>query len=63
LKSYQNFTSIVSVFAQKRGQVLMAERFENKKKSEISVVRDMLEILDIKDAVITLDALHCKKKH
>jgi len=63
LKSYQNFISIVSVFTQKRGQVLMAERFENKKKSEISVVRDMLEKLDIKESVITLDALHCKKKH
>ena len=60
-KSYQNFVSLVSVFSQKRGQVVKASAFENKKTSEISVVHQLIEILDIKDAVITLDALHCKK--
>ena len=60
-KSYQNFVSLVSVFSQKRGQVVKVSAFENKKTSEISVVHQLIEMLDIKDAVITLDALHCKK--
>jgi len=59
--SYQNFVSLVSVFSQKRGQVIKTSAFENKKTSEISIVQQLIEILDIKDAVITLDALHCKK--
>lgn len=59
--SFQNFVSLVSIFSQKRAQVIKATAFENKKTSEISVVQQLIEILDIKDAVITLDALHCKK--
>lgn len=60
-KSYQNFVCLVSVFSQKQAQVVKSSAFENKKTSEISVVQQLIEILDIKDAVITLDALHCKK--
>jgi hypothetical protein len=59
--SYQNFVSLVSVFSQKRGQVIKTSAFENKKTSEILIVEQLIEILDIKDAVISLDALHCKK--
>ncbi len=59
--SYQNFISLVSVFSQKRGQVIKTSAFENKKVSEISVVQQLLEILDLKDVIISLDALHCKK--
>lgn len=59
--SYQNFVSLVSVFSQKRAQVIKASAFENKKTSEILIVEQLIEILDIKDAVISLDALHCKK--
>jgi hypothetical protein len=59
--SYQNFVSLVSVFTQKRGQVLKTSAFENKKKSEISVVQQLIELLDLKGVIITLDALHCKK--
>jgi len=59
--SYQNFVSLVSVFSQKKGQVIKTSAFENKKTSEISVVQQLIELLDINDAVITLDALHCKK--
>ena len=58
---YQNFVSMVSVFSQKRGQVIKTATFENKKVSEISVVQELLEMLDIQDVVYTLDALHCKK--
>lgn len=60
-KSYQNFVSMVSVFTQKRGQVIKTSAFENKKKSEISVVQQLIEVLDLKDVIISLDALHCKK--
>jgi hypothetical protein len=59
--SYQNFVSLVSVFTQKRGQVLKTSAFENKKKSENSVVQQLIELLDLKGVIITLDALHCKK--
>ena len=58
---YQNFVSLVSVFTQKRGQVVKASAYENKKVSEISVVQELIEALDIKDVIVTLDALHCKK--
>ena len=32
------------------------------KNGEISVVRQMLDVLNLKDAVITLDALHCQRE-
>lgn len=60
-QAYQNFVSLVSVFSQKRGQVIKSAMYENKKVSEISVVQDLLEALDLKDTVLTMDALHCKK--
>ncbi|NEO64970.1 MAG: ISAs1 family transposase [Moorea sp. SIO4G2] len=61
-KSYQNFVSIVSVFAGKRGLVLGMDKFENKQASEIGVVQNLIAALDIKDAVFSFDALHCQKK-
>jgi hypothetical protein len=59
--SYQNFVSLVSLFCRKREQVLHVEKLENKKGYEGQIVEDLLEILDLKDVVFTLDALHCKK--
>jgi hypothetical protein len=59
--SYQNFITLVSIFTQKRGQVIKASKFESKKTSEITVVQELLLMLDLKDVVYTLDALHCKK--
>ncbi len=35
---------------------------ENKLESEISVVRDLIELLDLTGVVFTFDALHCQKK-
>ena len=35
---------------------------ENKKQSEIVAVQDLLELLDVKRVVFTMDALHCQKK-
>jgi hypothetical protein len=59
--SYQNFVSLVSIFTQKQGQVIKASKYENKKVSEISVVQELLIMLDLKDVVFTFDAMHCKK--
>jgi len=59
--SYQNFVSLVNVFTQKRGQVIKSSAYEHKKASEVSIVQQLIEILDLKDVIITLDALHCKK--
>ncbi|MBW4499837.1 MAG: ISAs1 family transposase [Scytonema hyalinum WJT4-NPBG1] len=61
-KSCQNFVSIVSVFASKRGLVLGMEKFENKEESEIITVQNLIAALDIKDAVFSFDSLHCQKK-
>jgi hypothetical protein len=60
---YQNFTSMVSLFSQSLGEVLAAKPFENKEQSEITIVRQMIENLGIKGAILTMDALHAKKKH
>lgn len=61
-KSCQNFVSIVSVFASKRGLVLGIEKFENKQESEIVIVQNLIAALDLKDAVFSFDSLHCQKK-
>lgn len=60
--SEQNFINVVSVFSHQRGIVLGVKVMENKKTSEITTVRELLEILDLKGVVFTLDALHCQKK-
>jgi hypothetical protein len=58
---YQNFVSLVSLFCSKREQVFHVEKLENKKANEGQIVEDLLDMLDLKDCVFTLDALHCKK--
>ncbi|MCC3464405.1 MAG: ISAs1 family transposase [Microcoleus sp. PH2017_11_PCY_U_A] len=60
--SYQNFVSIVSVYSHKHGWVLRHQVMENKQKSELEVVEELVQELEGKNVVITLDALHCKKK-
>lgn len=59
---FQNFVSVVSVFAHNRGLVLGLDKFENKKGSEINTVQNLIAALDIEGAVFSLDALHCQKK-
>jgi hypothetical protein len=59
---YQNFVSIVSIFAINRGQVLSLDKLENKKSSEIATVQNLVAALDIEGMVFSLDALHCQKK-
>lgn len=58
----QNFTSLVSVFASKRKQVLTAAKVEIKKESEIPTVQEMIKMLNLKEITFTLDALHCQEK-
>ena len=59
--NYQNFVSLISVFASQRGIVLACDKLENKKESEIYTVQRLLQALDIQGEIITLDALHCQK--
>ena len=58
---YQNFVSLISVFASQRGIVIACDKLENKKESEIHTVQKLLQALDIEGEIITLDALHCQK--
>jgi hypothetical protein len=58
---YQNFVSLVSLFCSKREQVLHVEKLENRKGNEGKTVEELLDMLDLKDVVFTMDALHCKK--
>lgn len=60
--SFQNFTSLVSVYSHKKGQVLNLQKFENKKGNEISVVKELIKKLDLEGITFTLDSLHCQKK-
>lgn len=58
----QNFKSMVSVFSTKTGMVLSSNTFENKKTSEILCAQELIEQLEEKGMILTLDALHCQKK-
>jgi hypothetical protein len=58
---YQNFVSLVSLFCSRREQVLHVEKLENKKDNEAKTVEELLDMLDLKDVIFTMDALHCKK--
>ena len=58
----QNFVMMVSAFTHERGQILGVKVMENKKQSEIAAVQELLELLDLKGVVFTMDALHCQKK-
>jgi predicted transposase YbfD/YdcC len=60
--SYQNFVSIVSVYSHHHGWVVRHQVMENKQKSELEVVEELVQELSGKKVVITLDALHCQKK-
>jgi hypothetical protein len=60
--SFQNFVSLVSVFASQRGIVLACDKIENKKESEIPIVQQLVLALDVKGEIFTIDALHCQKK-
>lgn len=58
----QNFVSIVSVFAGKRGLIVGMNKFETKKESEIGIVQELVTAIDLTGIVLTFDSLHCQKK-
>jgi hypothetical protein len=58
----QNFTALVSLYAQKRGVVLRIDAYENKLESEAHIVEAILAETQLTGAGVTADALHCRKK-
>ena len=60
--SYQNFVSMVSVYSHHHGWVVRHQVIENKHKSEVEVVQELVQELSGNKVVITVDALHCQKK-
>ena len=61
--SYQNFVSMVSVYSHDRGWVVRHKVMENHHKSEREAVEELIQELSGRQIVITVDALHCQKKH
>lgn len=59
---YQNFVSMISLFSHKRKQVITSKAVIGKKESELKSFQEMLEELEIENAIFTIDALHCQKK-
>jgi DDE_Tnp_1-associated len=58
---YQNFISLVSLFLDRTGIALKVYQMENWLQSEITVVQKLVTELELRDIVISMDALHCKK--
>ena len=58
----QSFYALVSVFSKKKEIMLTAQQYTNAKESEIHTVQELIESLEQKGMVLTLDALHCQKK-
>lgn len=59
---YQNFTSLVSLFMDRTGIVLTVQQMNNKDQSEIISVRELIAALELKNIVLSMDAIHCQKK-
>ncbi len=60
---YQNFVNLVSLFMDRTGIVLNALQMNNKDESEINVARQLINTLTVKDIILSMDAIHCQKKH
>ena len=58
----QHFVSLVSLYCSKKKLVLGNAQVSNSKESEIPVVKQLVEALDLEDVTFSLDALHCQKK-
>lgn len=58
----QSFVSVVSLFCQRTGLTLALQDYTDKKTGELSIVRTLLEGLQDRGVVLTLDALHGQKK-
>jgi hypothetical protein len=61
-ESYQDFVALVEVFAHQSGLVPRLQAYHNGQQGEGQVVRELIETLDLKAAMLTLDALHSQKK-
>lgn len=59
----QNFVQTVHAFTQERKTAIGVKCFEQKKSHEGSVVRELIEELDLKNVIFTLDALHTQKNY
>lgn len=57
---FQQFTGLVSLFVNKRKQVLGSAKINNKKDNEILKLRELIDLLGLTGVVITADALHCQ---
>lgn len=57
----QTFVNIVSVFQLEQGIVVGQAAFDNGERSEIQVVYDLLERLQLSGVTLSLDALHAQK--
>jgi hypothetical protein len=58
----QNFISVVSVFQVEQGLVVGQAAFDNQHQSEINVVYELLNRLQLSGVCMSLDALHAQKK-
>ncbi len=58
----QDFISLVSLYCSKQKMILGNAEVSNSKDSEIPVVKQMIEALDLEGVTFSLDALHCQKK-
>lgn len=58
----QNFVNVVSVFQLEQGLVVGQAAFENQHNSEITVVYELLEQLQLSGVTVSMDALHAQKK-
>ena len=59
--SVQNFVSVVNAFGHKSKMIYGMKSYENKKGTEVEIVRQLAQELGVKDVTFTLDALHGKK--
>jgi len=61
-RSGQRFQAMVSLFCQKSGLVVLIKQYHNSKKSEINVIRHLIDELEGRGLTFFLDALHTQKK-
>jgi hypothetical protein len=61
-ESFQNFVGVVSLYSHRHRLVIAQTDYQNKLESEISVVQNLLETLELSGVTVTFDALHCQKK-
>jgi predicted transposase YbfD/YdcC len=61
-REQQSFVNVVSMFQLQQGVVVAQAVFDNAQESEINVVYQLLEQLQISGITVSLDALHAQKK-